>query len=159
MGGIKMKIHEINKELENCIDYETGEVDYERLKSLQMEKGAKLENIALWIKNLIAEKDAIKNEMKALAERAEAKEKKAEQLKAFLNYALEGQKFETAKVAISYRKSVSVNLVNEEAITDNRFIRIVENRSIDKIALKEALKSGEKVEGAELVEKQNIQIK
>lgn len=154
-----MKIHEINKEIESCIDYATGEVDYERLKSLQMEKEMKFESIALWIKDLIAERDAIKNEMKALADRAEAKDKKAESLKVFLNYALEGQKFETPKVAISYRKSVSVNVTNEEAITDTRFIRVVESRSIDKIALKEALKSGETVNGAELVEKQNIQIK
>ena len=154
-----MTIHEINKELESCVDYETGEVDYDKMKSLQMEKGKKIESIALWIKDLNAESEAIKNEMKSLSERAEQKEKKAISLKKYLGYVLEGQRFETPKVDISYRKSVSVSVADESIITDERFIRVKELRSIDKLALKEALKSGEQIQGAELVESQNIQIK
>lgn len=154
-----MTIHEINSELENCINYETGEVDYEKMKELQMEKGKKIESIALWIKDLNAESEAIKNEMRSLSERAEQKEKKAISLKKYLSYILAGQKFETPKVDISYRKSISVNVVDESIITDERFIRVKESRTIDKLALKEALKSGEQIQGAELVESQNIQIK
>lgn len=154
-----MTIHEINKELEDCIDFETGEVNYDKMKQLQMEKGKKIESIALWIKDLNAEGQAIKNEMKSLADRAEQKEKKAISLKKYLSYILEGQRFETPKVDISYRKSVSVSVADESVITDERFIRVKESRTIDKLALKEALKSGEQIQGAELVESQNIQIK
>lgn len=154
-----MNIYEINKEIMGCIDLETGEIiNFERLKELKLEKNEKIENIALWIKNLNAESEAIKEEIKALSERKERKEKKLEQLKEFLSNILENQKFETARVAISYRKSASLNILDEAKI-DKQFIKEVITTSIDKMAIKEAIKAGQVVEGAEIVEKQNIQIK
>ena len=46
-------LYEINEEIKNTIDLETGEiVDFEAFEKLQMERTEKLENIALWYKNL-----------------------------------------------------------------------------------------------------------
>lgn len=46
-------IYEINEQIMQCIDFETGEViDADKLDALQLEKDKKIENIACWIKNL-----------------------------------------------------------------------------------------------------------
>lgn len=51
-----MKLYEINEAILGCIDQETGEViDPEKLDALTMERETKLENVALWIKDLKAE--------------------------------------------------------------------------------------------------------
>ena len=51
-----MTLYEIDDAILNCIDEETGEIiDAEQLDKLYMEKEEKLENIALWIKDLKAE--------------------------------------------------------------------------------------------------------
>ena len=65
-----MTIYEINEEILNCIDLETGEIiDIDRLNDLQLERDAKIENVACWIKELKAEAEAIKAEKLVLAER------------------------------------------------------------------------------------------
>ena len=97
-----MTIYEIDNEIMNCIDMETGEViDTDKLNELQMERDAKIENVALWIKELKAEAEAIKNEKQSLAERQRVAESKAESLKNWLAYVLNGEKFKTSKCSIS----------------------------------------------------------
>ena len=62
-----MKLYEIDREIEACIDFDTGEIlDSERLDALQMERAAKLEGVACWIKNLTADAKAFREEEKAL---------------------------------------------------------------------------------------------
>ena len=47
-------LYEIDFEIMNCIDFETGEVvDVEKLTELQMEREHKIESVALWVKNLM----------------------------------------------------------------------------------------------------------
>ena len=59
-----MTLYEIDQAILDCVDMETGEViDSDRLDLLQMERETKLENVGLWIKDLRAEADAIKNEI------------------------------------------------------------------------------------------------
>ena len=109
-----MNIYEIDNEMFSLIDEETGEIkDYEAFEELQMQREEKIENVALWYKNLIAESKAIREEEKALAERRKSLENKAENLKNFINRTLQGNKFATPKVAISYRKSTAVEVDDE----------------------------------------------
>ena len=54
-----MKLYEINEQIMACIDSETGEViDPEKLNDLQIAKDEKIENLALWYKDLLAEANA-----------------------------------------------------------------------------------------------------
>lgn len=49
-------LYDINSEILSCIDAETGEIiDVERLQALQMEREQKVENVALWYKNLLSD--------------------------------------------------------------------------------------------------------
>jgi hypothetical protein len=58
-----MNLYQINAEIENCIDTETGEIlDIEALNNLTLEKDTKIENLACWYKNLMADVEALKAE-------------------------------------------------------------------------------------------------
>ena len=77
-----MKLYEIDQALVDLVDNETGEIiDIEVFDSLQMERDEKIESIALYIKDLKAEAEALKAEKLAFAERQKVAENKAESLK------------------------------------------------------------------------------
>lgn len=161
-----MTLYEIDRQILECLDLETGEItDAERLDALQIERDIKLENTALYIKNLLAEAEAIKAEEKNLAERRKAKENKVESLKKYLADALAGGKFESAKVNISFRKSEAIEIKEPEMLLfylENRgFEECIkyEAPKIQLTPLKRLIKEGRELPGVELVEKQNIQIK
>ena len=148
----------------DCGDMETGEIDVakvqEYLTALPIEREKKIEAYGCIIKNLTAEAEAIREEEKALAARRQRKEKKIEWLKENVatSMTLFGEKkHETARVAFSFRKSEVV-----EADIDRlppQYITEKITKSPDKTAIKTALKSGEVIEGASLIVKQNLQIK
>lgn len=152
-------LYTINQEILNCVDLETGEIlDEQAFEALQIERNEKLENIALWVKNLLSESEALKAEEKAFAERRKSAESKAESLKRYLDTALKGQKFNTTKVAISYRKSTSVDVLDVSKLPQE--YQVVKTEVVaDKKAIGDALKAGGSVAGATLVEKNNLSIK
>jgi len=164
-----MTLYEIERGIEaaieavlNSVNEETGEVDQEAaeaLAQLQAAREEKLDNIGCYMKNLKAEADAIKAEVDALNERLSAKKKKYERLKDYVTNNLMAENnlsFESARVRFSFRKSVSVNIISEDDLP-KKYKKIKEEP--DKTAIKQALNEGKKVRGAELVEKQNLQIK
>lgn len=157
-----MTLFELNKVIEDfelIVDEETGEVlNFDDLDALKLAKDEKIESVCLWIKNLEAEADAIKTEEKNLEARRKSKENKIKSLKGYVAYALGGKKFETPKVAVSYRKSVSVNIPDDTAIADE-YCNFTVVKKPDKTMIKNALSAGKEIFGAELVEKQNLQIR
>ena len=152
-----MKLYEINDAILACIDPETGEADCVKLDALMMEWNDQIEGMALWVKDLKAEADAIKAEEKALAERRQAKERKAESIKAYLEKVLAGQKFETSRAVCSFRKSQKVEITDLDKIPDD-YLRY-SAPTADKTAIKAAIKDGLIIEGAELVDSVSMTIK
>lgn len=158
-----MNIYEIDNAMFSLIDEETGEIkDYEAFEELQMQKEEKIENTALWYKNLVAESKAIREEEKALAERRKSLENKAENLKNFVNRTLNGNKFSTSKVAISYRKSTAVEVDDEfidYAMKNNNDLLTFKRPEPNKTVIKGMLQGGFDIPHAELVERNNMSIK
>ena len=151
-------LYEINNEILDCIDTETGEIiDFEKIEKLKLEKNEKIEKLALWYKNLISDVEAFKKEEDNLKARRKATENKAESIKKYLDFILGGLRFSTSKVNITYRKSESVEIEDVFKIDDS-FLKYSEPVP-DKKAIKEAIQAGITFEGVNLVEKQNIQIK
>ena len=162
-----MTLYEINEQiqniLENCYDPETGEIYDEELMvqydSLRLQREEKAENVACYIKNLRAESAAIKEEAKKLAARAKSAENKADHLEDYLQYCLQGEKLNTTRCAVSYRKSKKVEF------DENRLFEVPEkylrykDPELDKKAVTEALKAGEEVPGCKLVENVSMIIK
>lgn len=153
-----MKLYEINEQIMACIDSETGElIDPEKLNDLQIAKDEKLENLALWYKDLLAEANALKEEKEAFAEREKAAKNKAESIKNYLSYVLNGENFKTTKCALSFRKSEKTVIDDIYSIPES-YLKYAEPKA-DLTEIKKAIKNGEEIKGAHLEETQNIQIK
>lgn len=144
------------------LDEETGEFwDDSAFEALEMERTAKLEGCALWIKNLEADVEAMKVEEKKLAERRRVLENKAEYMRAYVcnSMATFGDlKIETARVALSFRKSEAVAIVEATALP-REFVTVKTTEAPDKTAIKKALKAGQDVPGAALEVRYNLQVK
>ena len=158
-----MKLYEIDNAILECIDMETGEIiDAEKLDALNMERDAKIENVVLWIKDLKAEAEAIKAEKLALAERQKVAENKVESLKKWVAYALGGQKFSTAKCAVSFRNTESVEVTEEGLevlMKEHDELLTYKAPEPNKTAIKQALKDGLNVAGVQLVQNVSTIIK
>lgn len=160
---MSMSIYDIDSAIVSLIDAETGEIgDEEAFDALQMERDKKVENIGLLLKNTVAEAKAIKEEEQALSARRKTAENKVERLKNLLAYALNGEKFSTPKLKVSYRKSRVVNI-------DPQFIEWAEINAddlltysepkVNKTAVRDAIDSGRDIKFATIETKQNMQVK
>lgn len=133
-------------------------IDPERLENLYMERNQKIENVALWIKNLESDVLALKAEKEAFAARQKAAENKVDGLKKWLAAALQGDKFSTAKCAISFRRSEQVD-IRDESLVPKEFLKETITYKPDRTAIKEAMKAGQEISGCLLIENLNPQIK
>lgn len=152
----KLAVYEMEFDEDGCW------VNEDELDELKMEREEKIENICLWAKNLRAEASAIKSEEKALADRRKAKENKADHLEDYVALNLDGAKFETPRVKILWRKSESVEILDESKIPDE-FLDISTVRKPIKAEIKKYLKgiegSDDTCEWARIDPKRNMSIK
>lgn len=164
-----MNLYEIDKAyldvIENgfSFDDETGELlfDESMMDQLEGEFNTKIDNICAYIKNQEALKSGISDEIKSLNDRKKSVDRKIDYLKGLITDSMarrDVKKLETPRNKISFRKSVSVNVLDESQIDGSYFVEKIE-RKLDKKTLLADLKNGVEVDGAELLEKQNIQIK
>ena len=158
-----MSLYTINQQIldiyETEIDEDGGLTDeaFQKLQALNLSRDVKIENCALLIKEWFAEAAKIKDEADKLTDRRRILERKAERLKAYLASQMPGEKFEAPRVAISWRKSEAVKIL-DEALIAPCFWKTPAPQ-LDKMSIKATIKSGKDVPGATLEEKQNIQIK
>lgn len=160
---MSMSIYDIDAAIISLIDTETGEVtDEEAFDALQMERDVKVENIGLLLKNTVAEAKAIKEEEQALSARRKTAENKVERLKNLLAYALNGEKFSTPKLKVSYRKSRVVNIdpqFIEWAEINADYLLTYSEPKVNKTAVRDAIDSGRDIKFATIETKQNMQVK
>ena len=159
-----MNLYQINEALIQCIDEETGEIiDIEKLGELELQRNEKIENIGLWIKNLKSDSEQLKHEIDVLSERKKIIDSKQEQLRAYLDSVLDGEKFETSKIMIFYRRSQAVEVADgfEDWAIKNGYDDCLSYKAPvpNKTAIKNYIKSGESFELAKLVERNSLNIK
>lgn len=161
-----MKLYEIDRAILECIDTDTGEItDIERLAELNLEREQKLEGVALYVKNLLAEADGIKAEVDALNKRMKSKRAEAERLKNYLTFALNGQAFETAKVDMRFIKSQSVEITDQldavHWLQKHDFEECLRYKmpEVEKAAVKKLLQEGKTIPGVVLQDNNNLQMK
>lgn len=162
-----MNLFEINDAITRCVklensdgyvDTETGElIDTEALDELVMERDTKIRNIACWIKNLESDEKALGDQIKTFTARKNAAKNKRESLKSYLAAFMAGKKWQNSEVAISWRKSESVEVSNVKELPEE-YLKYKDPEP-DKVKLKADLKAGAEIDGACLVTKENIQIK
>mgnify|MGYP000872789831 CR=1 FL=1 len=167
-----MNIYEINSEYMDIIaDLETSlssdQLDLSEIETLnkRLEINAaefkeKTEAYSVVISQKKARAEYLKAESKRLADMAKSELAAAEKLSARIAAAMIEQgmkKVETNHFKLSFRKSESVQILDQSKIPADFFVETTTS-TLSKSALKTALKSGP-VDGAELVSKQNLQIK
>ncbi len=153
-------LFEIDQAILACVDPETGEIiSPELLDGLFMERNAKIENVALWAKNLRSDAAAYEAEEKAFAERKKKALAKVESLEKWLASVCGGEKFSTGKCEVSFRKSDSVEVLDKNMIpADYLRTKTTVTTEPDKNAIKKAIKGGQTIAGCALVEKLNTKI-
>ena len=158
-------LYEITREaLELASLLETEELtpELEAMLVINQEKmEVKVNNYAKVIANIQSDSDAIDQEIKRLKAMKESKERAITRLKyavreAMLVSAID--KIESPLFKLSLRRSESVEVDIVEALP-SEFINIKNVVTADKVAIKEAIKRGENIIGARLIENFNLQIK
>jgi len=146
------------------VNMETGEIDpvvAEQLEINGQELDEKIKGTAIIYKQLIADAKMLKEEEDNIVARRKRAERNAEFLKNRLEFALlqlGKTEFKDTKVNITFRKSTRVEITDESKLPIDYIVEKV-TRTPSKTLIMDALKAGTNVEGAMLVEAQNIQIK
>ena len=160
-----MNLYEITQEAQYlAVLLETEELTAELEEALiinQDQLQAKAVNYAKVIANYQAESDTIDQEIKRLKAMKESRDKKVEWLKESVKKAMlvSGiEKVESPLFKLSVRRSeaVEVDVVEALPIEFKNFKEVI---TADKVAIKEAIKRGEFVMGARIIENFNLQIK
>jgi len=160
-----MNLYEITQEAQYlAVLLETEELTAELEEALiinQDQLQAKAVNYAKVIANYQAESDAIDQEIKRLKAMKESRDKKVEWLKESVKKAMlvSGiEKVESPIFKLSVRRSEAVEVDVVEALP-SAFQNVKNVVTADKVAIKEAIKRGENVIGARIIENFNLQIK
>lgn len=124
----------------------------------ETEYETKVENYIKVMKNLEADVEARKNEIKRLTELNKADEKKKEHLKDTLSASMSltgHERVDTPLFKVSFRKSQAVEV--DETVLPEAYK--MATWKVDKKRLKEDLKNGLEIIGASLVERKNLSIR
>lgn len=169
----------INQMLDRAFDSETGEILDENLmyavEQLEMDMHQKIECLALGFKETKITIDAIDAEMKALKDRKDELEVRNKKTAELLGHFLNGQKFETPRCKISFRKTQETVILNEKAVPDKykkfsyTFNRddvadildkaTKEDVKISKNDIKNDINNGIQVDGAIVLNKKSMTVK
>ena len=148
-----MKFYDVAKDyiermeyLEQGINAETGEMTDNS------------NQLAIWTEELTQDlKDKSTNVIAAMKDSIK---KKLDKFKTYIKSSMlvnNIEKIETPLGAIKFTKSTSTEIYDESLI-DKKFIEVVTTEKISKEKIKAALKAGEEVQGARLVENKNLKI-
>ena len=168
-----MKFYDVAKDyiekmeyLEQGINAETGEMTDNANQlaiwtdELTKDLKDKSANVIAVVRNQELTIEALDNEIKRLKAMKEAREKALNKFKTYIKSAMltnNIEKIETTIGTIKFTKSTSTEIYDEKLI-GKKFIEVVTTEKISKDKIKAALKAGEEVQGARLVENKNLKI-
>ena len=157
-----MNLYELSVAFQEVQNMELDpEVMKDTLDSIEDAIENKAENIAKLIRNLESDVAAYKEEEDRLKTKRQATENKVKWLKTYLedNMKLTGKtKFKSGMFNFSIQKNpASVNITDEKAIPEE--FLIPQPPKVDKTSLKEILKRGIEVPGAELKQTEGLRIR
>lgn len=154
---------EIERILAQHCDPETGEITDETiglLDALELDLRDRVLEYAAYAKGERAEAAKIAGLAHDLLQRAQRHERRAERLERAIAAGMTPgtQRFEDERAEVFWRKSQAVEIADESKLPEAWWREKVE-RAPDKVKIRDALKSGCMVDGAELVTRWNLQVK
>lgn len=152
---------------EDAQDYDYEQALRDTLDGIGGELEDKAADIAVLIKEMNAEAAALREEEYNLAERRRAKENRVKWLTQYLADNMQAAglaKVDRPRATLSFRKSKGVKIDDEEGFIlwaeeagQIRFLNV--KTTVNKTAIRDALKAGDELPGAVLEERQSLQIK
>lgn len=134
------------------------------LEAIEGELEEKAVNVAAFTRNLDASAKAIREAAAGMLERAERLERRAESIRAYLLFNMQAagiSKIECPFFKIAVRKNPPAVMIDNSEILPERFLvqPPTPPPRPDKIAIRDALKAGEPVPGAHLMQTERVEIK
>lgn len=160
-----MKLYEIDNKIREVWDKiceQDGELtdeDLQTLESLEVGKNEKIKGYGVIIRELDGEITILTNEIKRVKEILDKRKKSQEWLKNSLKEFMLNHdipKYESVEVNVSFRKSKALEIMDGVKLPDE-FLKV--KTEPDKSAITEYIKNGGIVDGCQIIEKNNIQIK
>lgn len=149
------------KRLDDCIDWETGEVseDYDgAYEELQSVLSCGIETLCKIRANKQARIESLKVEINRLTEKKKVEEKRIESLEKYIKSLFDKtgkEKLDAGTFSLSYRKSTQVKVDDDFDIED--YMRV--KKEVDKDKIKADLLAGAEIAGAYLVENKNLKVR
>lgn len=158
-----MKLYELTADFQTIQSMiEEGQEGLEdTLESIELAIEDKLENIGKVIRNLESEANAFKEEEKRLADKRRSLENEVKNLKQYAEMQLKAtgeRKVKAGLFTFAIQKNPPSVVINDEKLIPERFYVPVEPK-LDKASLKEMLKEGAEIPGAELVQGEGLRIR
>jgi len=150
----------VNQLIEN--DGELTDELNEQLIITQEQLQNKAVNYSFVIRQIDSDIEQIENEIKRLNAMKKVQQNVIDRLKSTLTTAMnifEVEEIKTPLVKLNFRKSESVEIINEEQLESQFLTEKPATFTPDKVAIKEAIKRGETVTGAVLKQNKSLQIK
>lgn len=159
-------LYELSAEMQAIQNaFESGEIPEEAfadtLEGVQMERNQKIENICKLRQNLLSDAAAFEAEAERLKDRESTKKNEAERLQAYLYDALQAageRKVKAGLFTASIVKSAPAVKINNQRIVPEGYFTQPEP-VLNKAAIKDAIKAGTIVPGAELVQGEHLTIR
>lgn len=162
---MKKNLYQITQEIQEiAYQLEEGELTTELENALvisQTELQEKAINYGYAIKSVEDDVTAISDEIKRLQAMKSSKQNAIDRMKEAISTAMRVngiEKVTSPTLNLSFRKSESVEVDDVKFLIDKYVIEKV-TFSPDKTAIKKAIKSGENIKGARIIENYNLQIK
>lgn len=158
-----LSLYTIDQNLLALIDAadENGEIDSVAFDSLQMAKKDKMINIVHYVNFIEGNVDLIDLEIKRLQNLKKSVGSRVDSLKRYAKHSMELEgltKMDLGTTVLSVRNNAPALIVDDESLIPSQFKKTVEVTTVDKMAIKEFMKSGT-VEGCHLESTTSLTIK
>ena len=162
-----MKLYEINQNFRDLwikVEEQEGELteeDIQALESLELAKDEKVKAYGVIHREIMSDINGVKQEIERLKKIEKRLQNKADWLENSLSmFMLENdmKEYKSVEVNISFRASKQLK-IEDEMLVPREWLKEEVVVKPDKQAIKTFIENGGKVEGCEIISKQNIQIK
>lgn len=164
LRDINEMIYNLQQLIQDGADEETIQAFLDTKEMFELERDIKLEGYAMVIKNLESDNAGIKAEEERLAKRRKHSENAIARMKRKMEETLEMvepddkgvKRVKIQKFTFSFRKSSKVEVSNIDRLPQ-QYVKV--ERTIIRAELSKALRAGEHIEGAKLIENQSLSIR
>jgi len=150
-----MKLYEIPQELNNVLKIKDDKERALAIRELKMTAQSKTAGILAYIKNVNIDIEAIDQEIERLKKIKETRKNKVESMKGYLMMFMDylgSRKFKSPLFSLAIvNKQPRLEVIDIKLIP-RKFIKKEIILNVDKIAIKEAIKTGKKIKGVKLID-------